>query len=530
MITRYTILALVAFWGLFLADGFAQAPKMVFAHVSDHHLDDAANILNQIQVFKDILGHAQTQNATFCVYTGDITQEADPAECKAYAQAFDESAIPVYPVIGNHDINRPYTVYVPGQPPLPPNVDWNDLATIGVTNESQLHTRVNYQLYIEPRIMYDFQRLQNGVKCLFVVGDSQVDNQLKADQLNNLPAFQGLNPKTFENHVIDRLTAAESQGFNFVFVLNHMPYDGTGYTPSAAMSTAVAGLKDFVFLNGHTHGFNATRKESNKIARLTAPATGPSRGYALVKLFADYLLYEEWTSSHINTQGVRSWEIKESRKIDINRIGSSTVVVRTPPNAEVLANGAGLVNAQIIFRDQPSPIEDNPLTVEAGKPITFDASPSTPGSGTISSVIWDFGDGTKITKTGTNPAADTIPVENTYTIPGTHRLVARVINSVGSSESARADILVVEPAMNRIPLQLLDVQPGDNGTQQVRLRIPENQSGATYIVKPSKDLVRWNDGPLYFTGTGVGAYLDVVITIPAGISAQFFLASKKVIL
>jgi hypothetical protein len=472
--TLRLILVWTAVWGLLLTDGFAQTPKMVFVHVSDHHLDDAGNIPNQIQVFKDIIGHAQTQNATFCVYTGDISEEADPPELKAYGQAFDESAFPVYPVSGNHDLNRPYTVYIPDQPPLPPNVDWNDLATIGVTNESQLHTRVNYQLYLEPRIMYDFQRQQNGIKCLFVLGDSQVDNQLKADKINNLPAFQGLNPKTFENHVIDRLTEAEGQGFNFVFVLNHMPYDGSGYGPSAAMSTAVAGLKDFVFLNGHTHGFNATRKENNKIARLTAPATGPSRGYALVKLFDGYLLYEEWTSSHINTKGVRSWEIKESRRININRTGSSTVVVRTPPYAEIVANGAGLVNAQIIFRDQPSSIEDNPLTVEAGQSITFDASPSTPGSGTISSVIWDFGDGTQVTKTSSNPAADTIPVQHAYTIPGTHRFVARVLNSVGSSESARVNIQVVEPAMNRITLDILDQQPGNNGTQQVRLRVPEN--------------------------------------------------------
>jgi hypothetical protein len=307
-----------------------------------------------------------------------------------------------------------------------------------------------------------------------------------------------------------------------------MPYDGSGYGPSAAMSTAVAGLKDFVFLNGHTHGFNATRKENNKIARLTAPATGPSRGYALVKLFDGYLLYEEWTSSHINTKGVRSWEIKESRRININRTGSSTVVVRTPPYAEIVANGAGLVNAQIIFRDQPSSIEDNPLTVEAGQSITFDASPSTPGSGTISSVIWDFGDGTQVTKTSSNPAADTIPVQHAYTIPGTHRFVARVLNSVGSSESARADILVVEPAMNRIPLEISDVQPGENGTQQVRLRVSENELGATCIVKPSNDLVYWNDGPLYFTGTGVGDHLDVLITIPADTSAQFFIVFKKV--
>jgi hypothetical protein len=161
------------------------------------------------------------------------------------------------------------------------------------------------------------------------------------------------------------------------------------------------------------------------------------------------------------------------------------------------------------------------LIVEAGKPIAFDASPSIPGSGTISSVIWQFGDGTQITKTGTNP--DTIPVQHTYTVPGTHRFVARVLNSVGSSESARADIRVLEPATTRIPLQILDVQPGDNGTQQVRLRIPENELGATYIVNPSSDLVQWNDGPLYFTGTGVGDHLDVLITIPAATSAQFFI-------
>jgi len=77
----------------------------------------------------------------------------------------------------------------------------------------------------------------------------------------------------------------------------------------------------------------------------------------------------------------------------------------------------------------------SPSKPESSKPVTFDASMSTPNSGVIANYTWDFGDGSVTTVTEAT-------IIHTYSFYGNYTVILTVFNSEGLSD-AKSQILTV---------------------------------------------------------------------------------------
>jgi hypothetical protein len=91
----------------------------------------------------------------------------------------------------------------------------------------------------------------------------------------------------------------------------------------------------------------------------------------------------------------------------------------------------------------------SPLSPVAGKPVTFDASNSTPNGGTIINYTWNFGDGTP-------EVTETDPITtHTFTSAGTFNVTLTVFDSEGLSNTTWQTITVLAAP----PMPIIRVEP-----------------------------------------------------------------------
>src|SRR5207253_715805 len=95
-----------------------------------------------------------------------------------------------------------------------------------------------------------------------------------------------------------------------------------------------------------------------------------------------------------------------------------------------------------------------PPVIWTGTPAAFDGTSSTPGSGTIASYEWDFGDGT--TGSGGHPS-------HTYAVAGPYHVTLTVTNTNGASSHKAAPVL----AQDRTPIQTVTGDVNGDGYADV---------------------------------------------------------------
>ncbi len=111
---------------------------------------------------------------------------------------------------------------------------------------------------------------------------------------------------------------------------------------------------------------------------------------------------------------------------------------------------SGNTTAQVVVTDPPAPNQPpqavivGPTTFDAGQPVTFDGSSSTP-AGAIVNYQWDFGDGT----TANGPT-----VNYTYGMPGSYNVTLTVTDGSGQSSTATSPVTVNPGQATILPVPL----------------------------------------------------------------------------
>lgn len=91
---------------------------MKFAHISDMHLLAEGAMINDVnpkkhleKVLKDILKHHP--KIKFVTMTGDLTQNGDLDAYETLAKIIKNYPVPIFPIIGNHDIRKNFWKFFP---------------------------------------------------------------------------------------------------------------------------------------------------------------------------------------------------------------------------------------------------------------------------------------------------------------------------------------------------------------------------------------------------------------------------------
>ena len=91
---------------------------MKIVHITDTHLVTPGRSLYQTdpyerlaQCIDDVLAHHG--DAAFCVITGDLAHKGEAAAYEGLARQLARLAMPVYPLLGNHDLRAPFRASFP---------------------------------------------------------------------------------------------------------------------------------------------------------------------------------------------------------------------------------------------------------------------------------------------------------------------------------------------------------------------------------------------------------------------------------
>ena len=94
---------------------------MKIIHITDTHLVEPGRTLYQTdpyerlaQCIDDVV--ANHSDAAFCVLTGDLAHKGEPAAYQGLARQLARLAMPVYPLLGNHDFRAPFRAAFPDAP------------------------------------------------------------------------------------------------------------------------------------------------------------------------------------------------------------------------------------------------------------------------------------------------------------------------------------------------------------------------------------------------------------------------------
>lgn len=97
--------------------------------------------------------------------------------------------------------------------------------------------------------------------------------------------------------------------------------------------------------------------------------------------------------------------------------------------------------------------------------VTFDASESNDSDGTITSYIWDFGDGS------TEEASSPAPLQKTYAAPGRYEVTLRVTDNDGLvAETSRTVTVTPAPVANEPRIDIVSVSFAPSGRTRLRGR------------------------------------------------------------
>jgi PKD repeat protein len=116
---------------------------------------------------------------------------------------------------------------------------------------------------------------------------------------------------------------------------------------------------------------------------------------------------------------------------------------------------SGNTTSQVDVTDPPPPNQPpqaiivGPTTFDAGQPVTFDGSSSTP-AGAIVNYQWDFGDGT----TATGPIVD-----YTFGTPGSYNVTLTVTDGSGQTSTATSAVTVNPVQATILPAPLPPIEP-----------------------------------------------------------------------
>jgi hypothetical protein len=156
----------------------------------------------------------------------------------------------------------------------------------------------------------------------------------------------------------------------------------------------------------------------------------------------------------------------------------------------------------------------SPSYIQANATVTFNASPSEPGSGTIISYRWDFGDGTR--------ASLTTPVTtHVYSTAGQFTVWLTVVNSYGASANTSQTITILNVTLITLTVGDYDRRADVNSTVLIPFRISSNGVPvAHYSVQFNHFIWLESDGagniyyPLYSSAVGV-QYVEVTGVKPS---------------
>jgi outer membrane protein assembly factor BamB len=102
MITRFRTLA-VALALVVMAIGGAAAESFTFVHVTDTHITGSTNPVRNLKAIAAEL-NAMNPKPAFVVVTGDLTEAGLPIQWERYAEILKDFTMPVYNVVGNHEM------------------------------------------------------------------------------------------------------------------------------------------------------------------------------------------------------------------------------------------------------------------------------------------------------------------------------------------------------------------------------------------------------------------------------------------
>ena len=73
------------------------------AHLSDTHLGSGRHKRSSTDIMNDVIDAINTSGATFCLVTGDVTENGEMAQYADFLTALDRCTLPTFVVAGNHD-------------------------------------------------------------------------------------------------------------------------------------------------------------------------------------------------------------------------------------------------------------------------------------------------------------------------------------------------------------------------------------------------------------------------------------------